>query len=338
MLNLTARNQGADDPSREVPDIPLALQVWTLFVDQVTALIVSHFEDRGIHSILLKGPGFARLFYEREYDRPYTDTDLLVQEHDVPEAEEALRELGFARVDRDEDWIGPAPKYSHTFHRPADGALLDLHWRLSGALASPDVLWSCISSHTVELEVGGRPVASLDAIASALLTALHNAHHGTGRPATLTDLDRAVDRLSPDDWLEATCLADELAAGDQFAAGLRLTHAGNALADRLGLHRPASVELWLKVNPSTYGAWVLDRFTQTHTLRGRARILLQVAVPPRVVMYRFFPLARRGRGGLVLAYMLRPLRLGVHAGPAIRDWVRAFRAQRRQRSPRTSDS
>jgi hypothetical protein len=50
------------------------------------------------------------------------------------------------------------------------------------------------------------------------------------------------------------------------------------------------------------------------------------------MMYTFFPLARRGRLGLALAYMLRPARLVAHAGPALRD---LFRAQRdlRARAP-----
>jgi hypothetical protein len=48
-------------------------------------------------------------------------------------------------------------------------------------------------------------------------------------------------------------------------------------------------------------------------------------------MRTFFPLARRGRCGLVLAYVLRPARLAVHAGPALRDLVRARRTLRHDR-------
>jgi hypothetical protein len=48
-------------------------------------------------------------------------------------------------------------------------------------------------------------------------------------------------------------------------------------------------------------------------------------------MRRFFPLARRGRLGLLLAYLLRPARLAVHAGPALRDLVQARRGLRHGR-------
>lgn len=324
----------AEPASGGVVTARMAGQVMSLFVDHVTASITAELESRNIKSILLKGPFFARLFYARDEARYYTDTDLLVRNADVGRAEQSLRGCGFVRVDRDEDWIGPAPKYSHTFQRPTDGAIVDLHWRLSGAGASPDEVWSAAIEHAVELEVGGRPVAGLDPAASALLVALHNAHHGTGRPTTLADLDRAVDRLGYATWLEARCLSDRLRASEQFAAGLRLTAMGDALADHLALVRPASIEMWLKNNRSTYGAWVLARLSQANTLRGRLRICVQVALPPPIVMYTFFPLARRGRTGLVAAYLLRPLRLAVHAAPALADWIRARRALRGQRFAR----
>lgn len=328
MLDLDTNSSVADASPPQTMSTQLAAQVLTLLVDSVTASVVTVFEKNGIDSILVKGPGFASLLYGPDCDRFYSDTDLLVQLSDVERAEELLRENGFVRGDYDEDWLGPAPKYAHTFHRPADGGIVDLHWSLSGATVSPQELWSVIRLHTTQIEVGGRAVHVLDASASALLVALHNAHHGTERPLTLTDLDRAVERLESTVWLDAVCLADLIGANKPFAAGLRLTEAGDALADRLGLDRPASVEMWLKTNPSTYGAYVLDRLSQTRTIRGRAKIFLQVAIPPRVVMYRFFPMSRRGPFGLGLAYLTRPLRLAAHSGPAIRDWLRARRALR----------
>ena len=116
-----------------------------------------------------------------------------------------------------------------------------------------------------------------------------------------------------------------------FAAGLRLSETGNALADQIGVHRATLVEVWLKSNPSSYGAWMLDRFHQTASLGGKVKIFLQVAAPAPSVMQTFFPLAQRGRLGLIAAYILRPLRLILHAGPAVSDWVRARRALRTHR-------
>jgi hypothetical protein len=181
------------------------------------------------------------------------------------------------------------------------------------------------------LVVGGQPVSVLDAAASAMLVALHSAHHGTGRPKTLTDVEQAVARLDRSTWEQARSLAAALGASEPFAAGLRLTSAGDALADGLGLARPASAAMWLKTNPRTYGAWALDQVLQNDTISGRLVALGRVVWPSPAVMRTFFPVAQRGRPGLMLAYLLRPARLAVHAGPALRDLARARLAARSSR-------
>jgi hypothetical protein len=305
-----------------------ARKAWSCYVDQVTAEVTAQFEARGIESILLKGPGFEALLYDAGDGRFYRDTDLLVQAHDESLAEQVLVAAGFVRVDRDEPALGPAPHYARTFRRAADGALIDLHWRLSGAAAAPADVWSILTEHRTMLEVGGRRVRVLDAPASACLVALHSAHHGTGRPKTLTDVEHAVARLDRATWERARSRADALGASEPFAVGLRLTTDGDALADSLGLARPASVEMWLKTNPRTYGAWALGQVLQNETLDGRLNALARILLPSPLVMRTFFPLARRGRRGLILAYLLRPARLAVHAGPALRDLGRATRAVR----------
>ena len=308
----------------------LAPKVWSLYVDQVTATIAAQFEAGGIAAILLKGPGFARLLYDGVAERTYNDTDLLIRERDRARAEQMLQETGFHRLDCDIDWLGPGPKYAHTFRRLSDGAAVDLHWRLSGTTALAQDVWSLVSEHTTRLAVGGKPIETLDAPATALLVALHNAHHGTGRPRTLEDLDRAVERFDLPAWRAAARMAELLGASEPFAAGLRLTSAGDVLATRLGLERHASLEIWLKSNPHGFGAFALDRLASTSTLRGRLGLCMRLLVPSRRVMYKYSPLARRGRLGLALAYLTRPVRLAAHAGPALVEWVRARQALRAQ--------
>ena len=308
-----------------------ARKAWSCYVDQVTSAVTTEFETHGVASILLKGPGFEALLYDATNGRFYRDTDLLVQVRDRERAEQLLVDSGFERIDRDEPALGPAPKYARTFRRERDGAIVDLHWRLSGAAAPPGQVWSILSGHVTTLEVGGRLVSVLDGVASALLVALHSAHHGTGRPKTLTDVEHAVLRLDRSTWEQARSLADALGASEPFAAGLRLTSAGDELADSLGLDRPASVAMWLKTNPRTYGAWALHEVSRNETATGRLVALGTIVLPSPSVMRTFFPLARRGRRGLMLAYLLRPVRLAVHAGPALRDLVRARRALRHDR-------
>src|SRR5437588_2073464 len=125
----------AAQPPAGVRNRELMAHVWSLFVDQVTGWLTTAFEAHEISSILLKGRGLADLLYQDQSRRFYSDADLLIPATAVPRGEELLRSLGFVRVDRDEDWLGPEPKYAHTFRRQRDGAVIDLHWRLDGAMA-----------------------------------------------------------------------------------------------------------------------------------------------------------------------------------------------------------
>lgn len=314
-------------------DAGVLTELYTVFLDTVTASVIERFEEEEVPCVLLKGAAFARLFYAGTAERSYCDFDLLINPADRARVEDVLTALGFIRVDRDEDWLGPEPKYAHTFRRPRDGALVDLHWRLSGATASSETVWAALRRHTTSMDLQGRTIRVLDAPASALLVGLHNAHHGTGHPTTLSDLDRAVEILDPLVWHDALSLADEIGACDAFAAGLRLTPAGDKLADEMGLDRRLSVAMWLKTNPSTSGAFVMDSFLRTTKLRGRLGLCLRVVVPPRVVMYHFSSLARRGPLGMAMAYFLRPFRLAVQLGPTLRVWLHAQKVLRAANRP-----
>lgn len=320
--------------ARAVPADPeFAVKVWSTFVDHVTATVTDAFAEHGIEAVLLKGAAFARLLYDRTYERAYTDSDLLVPSECVPAAESLLEELGFVRVDRDEDWLEPVPKYAHTFQRPSDGAAVDLHWTLSGVRMEPQRVWSVLREHATQLKIAGRPVTTLDAAASGLMVALHSAHHGTSRSVSVTDLDRAVERVTLAQWTAAKALAERLDAHEAFVAGLRVSAVGDALADRLELPHVASVDMWLKSNPRSYGAWVLDRVACAPTVRGRTQTALRIVVPTRRAMTVSSALARRGRVGLALAYVIRPFRLLVRTIPALLEWLRVRDAVRAQARP-----
>src|ERR1700761_4952707 len=132
-------------------DAEFAKRAWSCYVDQVTAAVVTQFETHGVASILLKGPGFEALLYDVAKGRFYRDTDLLVQARDQARAQQLLVDFGFMRIARDEA-LGPAPKYARTFRRERDGAIVDLHWRLSGAAAPPEQVWSILCGHLTTLE------------------------------------------------------------------------------------------------------------------------------------------------------------------------------------------
>ncbi len=238
-----------------------------------------------------------------------------------------LASHGYRRIDRDGDRLGQ-PAYAHTFLH-ADGSLIDLHWSLSGATAGRLSVWEALRTRTVSLSVGGRTARVPDEDATALIVALHNAHHGARWSNAQADLERAIARLPLLAWSAAYQLADRLEARDAFVSGLRLSAAGSALADRLGASEGVALEYRLRAGGTTYGAWALHRVASAGSLGRRARVLVGVIAPPPATMRQFFPLARRGTAGLLAAYLQRPFRLARAALPTAVEYRRARRPSTR---------
>ena len=294
-----------------------------LRVDAAGAELRAALGAAGVDHLLLRGRSFARLLYDHDWERAYSDTDLLVPEAACDRAFAVAEGLGYVRLDFEVIADG-----AMTFCRSADGALADVHWRLRHAKAPPDAVWSLLQRHRVPLEVGGHIASVLDAPASALLIALHAAHHGTERPGALEDVRRATVRLPVATWADARELAERARAADAFAAGLRVTAEGSALADSLGLGSPMPPWLWLKTHDGDERAERLARLAATPGRRDRAVLAARLLVPPPHLMRTFVPLARRGRLGLAAAYVLRPAMLARRAPAALRDWGRARSAAR----------
>lgn len=298
-----------------------------LRVDVAGAAVRGWLAEEDVECVLLKGRALADRLYDHAWERPYSDTDLLVAPDNLDHAERTLLAHGYRRLDRDGDRLG-APGYAHTFEG-ADGSLIDLHWNLSGVAAPGAETWRVIGERTVEMMVGGRLARVPDDAAAALLVTLHNAHHGGRWPSTQPDLERALALLDVRDWRAASELADRLGARQAFAAGLHLSSAGAELARRIGVSTEMSLEYRLRAEDRSYGAWALHRVAALGDRRQRVRVLLGVLMPGPETMRRFVPLARRGRLGLFAAYLVRPPRLLVSAVPAWLEYRRHRRASLR---------
>lgn len=298
-----------------------------LAVDAAGAKARGWLADEGIECVLLKGRGIAQRLYDHLWERPYSDVDLLIRLEDRDRVERVLVDHGYRRVDRDGDLLG-ATGYAHTF-AAEDRSLIDLHWNLSGVHASPASTWAALGERTTWLTVADRPARVPNDEALALIVTLHNAHHGARWRSSEPDLERALTRLDVNDWIAAAGLADQLHAREAFAAGLRLSPAGRALADRIGVGEGISLEYQLRAGETTFGAWAVHRMITADSPRARARAAGRALFPPAGSMRQFFPLARRGTAGLIAAYILRLLRLTVRAPQGAAEYIRA-RAGARQ--------
>lgn len=280
----------------------LAALAQTMAVDAAAAEAIAALRAAGVPSLLLKGPALAAWLYPDEH-RVYGDADLLVPLDRVERAGAVLAQLGYAasaNPPQEDDVI----EHAVPWVRAADGAAIDLHHTLSGA-AAPERVWPGLHAGADELD--GLPVPGRAGL--ALITALHAAQHGEGRP--LEDLGRAV-RAPDTPWEAAAGLAGELVATTQMSRGLRLVPGGTELAERLGL--PG--EDLLDAGPTVLG---LERLAAARGVRAKLAIVRAEAFPAPEFLRWWRPWAGRSRVALAAAYVYRVGWLVVHVPRGISE-------------------
>jgi hypothetical protein len=223
----------------------LASALPTFRLDVQYTRLASALADEGLATILLKGPAFDQLLFNGSRRRAYSDIDLLVEPRQVDQAERLIEQLGFDRVARRPlaafGWqLGIAvglldPSHATAWVRDRDRFTVDLHRTLPLVGASGEEVWRALAAHRVTITVVGSEVETLDRAASALVIAVHAAHHGPSWRRARTDLERACEVLERDCWHAAMRLARDLRAARAMGIGLGTTPAGRAIADELGL-------------------------------------------------------------------------------------------------------
>jgi hypothetical protein len=300
--------------------------VRALVLDGTLAEVANAFGANGLRALLIKGPPLARWLYENPRSRTYLDIDLLADPDRFAAAEACLAKLGFVH-----DPAGSHPHELCEYHEVwRRGGLLDtaveLHHRLFEAPAPPKLVWECLIRDVRTIEVGGASIDVPGPAGLALIVVLHAVVNGIEQAKSLEDLRRALERADDATWQAASGLAYELGAAEAFAVGLRLAPRGRELADRLGLPAPTSRRLLLSASSAPETAAGIDRLVSTPGVAGRLRLLLGELVPSREFMRAWFPLSRRHRWGMVLAYVWRPIWLTAKLPGGLRAWLRVAAA------------
>jgi hypothetical protein len=287
----------------------------TIEVDRSAALVIGELEGAGVRCVLLKGRAIAELLYGPGEHRSYVDVDVLVAPSDGDAATGVLRTLGFVPLVEEQAVRGHRPLHACEWTHGA-GASVDLHRTLPGSSADPEEVFATLSAETATLRLVGRDVRALAPPATICHVVLHVAHHGPGATKALGDLERAIERASFETWGSAARLAERIGAAPAFAAGLRVTARGAALADRLGLERALPVDVALKAAGAPPLAVGLEWLLRTPGVRGKAALAWRTAFPRPSALRLWRPLARRGAAGLVAAYASHQLWLARHAIPS----------------------
>jgi hypothetical protein len=296
---------------------PLALATARrLTLAGTAARVVRALNEAGVRSLLLKGPTLADLY---DGVRQYSDIDLLVEPETTGAAEGALLSLGF--VLRDDD------PHSCVYWR--QGVDVDLHSTLVGVQVSSARLWEVLGAETEVNIIGAERVEVLNAPARALHVVLHAAQHGLQEPKPREDLRRALERVPEETWADARRLAVALDAQAVFWTGLSMEPAGRELSSRLELVKgPSRTETELRASTAPPTAVGLLRLAETPGLGAKLKLIWREAFPSSAYLRTWSPLARRGRVGLALAHVWRPIWILIRLGPALAAIMRARRAAR----------
>jgi hypothetical protein len=293
------------------------LAAQTLVVDAATAEVLGTLARRGIDCILLRGPAIARRLYDAAELRSYIDADLLVPPHQVINAEEALADIGFAPLTDEDDLSRHRPMHAREWQRGI--VSVDLHRRVAGCTAPDDVTWQTFHQHSEIVNLAGASARIPSPAALALIVALHAAHNGPRMPKPLADLARALERFDDATWDEALRLAERAGAMPAFAAGLRLLPAGAARAPRVA----PTIDVALRSSGAPPLSLGIDWLLRARGFHEKAALLKHVVLPPSGALRTWRPLARRGRAGLIAAYVSHPFWLMGHTIPSLRAVMRA---------------
>lgn len=305
-----------DAPTDVTDEVCLAARA--LRVDQVTGEVIAALRSAGVRPLLLKGPAISGWLYGQRGDlRGYVDSDLLVAPAERPRAEETLRALGFRRGRA--DWL----EISRSWQRKSD--VVDLHISLFGITVDARLAWPLLSSQTARITVFGRQIETLGIEARTTHLALHAAQHGLRAGGPLEDLERGLAQLDLSTWEAARSVARSVGAEGAFGAGLRLSERGREVADRLGVSTRPSAAVALRSGSPTPAALGFALFAESSGALARLRVIGRSLVPSRTYMRDSSALARRGRSGLVVAYLGRAAWLGLHGPSGYRAWRRARR-------------
>lgn len=286
-------------------DAGFRLVIRKLMIDRLTVEIANAFASEGIETLVLKGPVLAEWLYPGEV-RTYCDSDLMVAPENRVRAIDVLETLGFHEY---RPWM-PSPLSldpgGTAFERGDD--MVDLHCVLPGLDGDPDAIWASLLANSERQVIGDAELWIPDRDTLLLHISLHAAHHANYVECKpFEDLRRAIAYADERQWRRALELAHTYGGAPAFAAGLQLVQEGRVLARQLELDDVRSLRYSLRREDNVVAEEISALFSSEARLRQKLVTVASELFPRPEYMCWWSPLARRGRLGLVIAYIWRLL-------------------------------
>lgn len=246
---LAAEGQTVPEPLRRQAE---SAHRWALGQLGLVLDLVAALEGEGIRAVPIKGVALSQQLFGSPVLRGAVDIDLLVAPEDVGAAWQVLARAGMRQLMPSAALDGArlalfcrASKDSQHQH-PASGQMLELHWRLSDAMADP------LLPHDAALDMlalaPGRAVRALGEETLFLYLCTHGAAHGWARLKWLADVAALLHRSDDGGarlWAHAREGGARLAAGSAVMLAQELF----GLAPPPGFEGPRGVRigvlLWL---------------------------------------------------------------------------------------------
>lgn len=185
------------------------------------------FQERGIGLRILKGPPLAIFAFGDATLRGAGDLDLLVDDRELPEADELLRSRGYVRVEPAAR-LTPRRMRSYracqkdfSYDHPRSGIAIDLHWRLFRNSRLPFNM-SAAEASLAWVQLGKRRIPVLAWDDTFLYLSIHGALDGWLRAKWLADVGALINRFSAADLEAAVRRAAERGVLPEVSAAILL--------------------------------------------------------------------------------------------------------------------
>lgn len=297
------------------------------WLELLHAEVAWHLAQRGVRTIVIKGPSISEWLYALEEARESADVDLLISPDDLQRAHDQLVEMGFMKAFTDTrpgETAHHAENYSR--HDAAFGKhVIDLHTSFPGFGVSPDDAFEILWRDRVGALQGNVDVwyPSLDA--RVLIVALHAAR-SSGFGKSRLDLIRAIGWADQGSWLGVGQLAAELNAEPALRAGLELIE-DPGLIERAGLARVTVEPEWILLTQNAARTAIRLNELQQLPWRERPGQIAMWLFPSPALMEIRDPGSADTRWTLTRAYARRLGQGIAHAPQAVRQLRDARRSR-----------